>query len=78
MVDPYFRLNVSVYYINKIIHRRLEIWNLPSRVQFELPPVATSLKDKFHIFARSCIILYKSEIKCKDVAGVSIDTSDLR
>ena len=36
MTDPYFRLYVSVYEINKIVHGCLEIWNLFSRVQFEV------------------------------------------
>ena len=33
MVDPHFRLCVSVHEINKIKHGRLEILNLPSHVE---------------------------------------------
>ena len=40
MADPLFRLYVSVYEVNKIIHGRVEIWSLSSRVQFHQPFVA--------------------------------------
>ena len=40
MVDPHFKLFVSVYEINKITRGRLEIWSLSSRAQFDLPVVA--------------------------------------
>ena len=40
MADPHFRLYVIVYEIKIIIHGRLEIWSLSSRVQFGLPLVA--------------------------------------
>ena len=40
MADPLFRLYVSVYEINKVIHGRLEISNLSSHVQYDLPLVA--------------------------------------
>ena len=33
MADPDFRLFVSVYEINEIIHGHLKIWNLSSRVE---------------------------------------------
>ena len=46
MADPHFRLYVSVYEMNKIIHGRLEIWSLSSRVQFDLPRVADETEHK--------------------------------
>ena len=39
----------SARYIKKIIHGCLWIWNFSPRVQLE---------EKFHIYARSCIVLY--------------------
>ena len=59
---------ILVYKINRIIHGRLEIWNLSSRVhiRYLTPAFAAltrsismwTLEDKFHISARPCIILY--------------------
>ena len=43
MADPHFRLCVSVYEMNKIIHGCLEIWSLSSCVQFDLPLMSTPL-----------------------------------
>ena len=44
MADRHFGLHVSVYEINKITHGCLEIWNISSRVQFDLPLVADQTK----------------------------------
>ena len=41
--------NRTARYIKKVIHGCLWIWNFSPRVQLE---------EKFHIYARSCIILY--------------------
>ena len=58
-------VRVSVYEINRIIRGRLEIWNLTSRVQFDLPCTCGSatrgrsnwqLEDKFHICARLYVL----------------------
>ena len=52
---------ILVYIINRIIHVRLEIWNLSSRVHIRYLTRSISmwtLEDKFHISARPCIILY--------------------
>ena len=53
--------------INKIIHGCLWIWNFPSRVPLDISLVhcarelsSYTLEEKFHIYARSCIILYIS------------------
>ena len=47
--------------INKIIHGCLWIWNFPSRVPLHISLVhCATLEEKFHIYARSCIILYIS------------------
>ena len=56
---------VSVYIINRTLHGRLEIRNFSSRVEtiFHSFPALTreifsTLKEKFHISARGCNILY--------------------
>ena len=48
--------------INKTIHGCLKIWSFFSRVQLE---------KKFHIYARTCIILYLSrKLRCyTDISG---------
>ena len=46
----------GVYVINRIIHRRLEIWNLSSSVHTDIERVSAAN----HISARPCIILYIS------------------
>jgi len=53
--------NSSIYIINRIIHGRLEIWNPSSRVHIWYRTSSISMwtrEDKFHIYARPCIILY--------------------
>ena len=55
------RRHQYVYFINRIIHGRLEIWNLSSRVHIRYLTRSISmwtLEDKFHFSARPCIILY--------------------
>ena len=54
---------ILVYIINRIIHGRLKIWNLSSRVHIRYLTRSISmwtLEDKFHTSARPCIILYVS------------------
>ena len=46
MPGPHFRLYVTVYENNKMIHGRLLVWNLSSSVLFDLPRVAYQIEHK--------------------------------
>ena len=65
MPGPHFRLYVGVYEINKMIHGHLLVWNLSSRVLFDLPQVAyqiehekiNSISPSAHVLFSICLII---------------------